>query len=94
MTLCPGPRPSPGYSFLMSTPEIVLIAVAILSFAIQDYIEAGVVVAVILLNIIVGYVFPSIYPSVPPHRSTLLHPKHCANSFRLTVWSRTTATAN
>lgn len=32
----------------------VLIAVAALSFAIQDYIEAGVVVAVILLNIIVG----------------------------------------
>lgn len=32
----------------------VLIAVAALSFAINDYIEAGVVVAVILLNIIVG----------------------------------------
>lgn len=34
----------------------VLIAVAALSFAIDDYIEAGVVVAVILLNIIVGCV--------------------------------------
>lgn len=35
---------------------VVLIAVAALSFAISDYIEAGVVVAVILLNIVVGYV--------------------------------------
>lgn len=35
---------------------LVLIAVAALSFAISDYIEGGVVVAVILLNIIVGYV--------------------------------------
>ena len=34
----------------------VLIAVTALSFAIQDYIEGGVVVAVILLNIVVGYV--------------------------------------
>lgn len=33
---------------------VVLIAVAALSFAISDYIEAGVVVAVILLNIVVG----------------------------------------
>jgi magnesium-transporting ATPase (P-type) len=32
----------------------VLIAVAALSFAIDDYIEGGVVMAVILLNIIVG----------------------------------------
>jgi Na+-exporting ATPase len=37
---------------------VVLIAVAALSFAISDYIEGGVVVAVILLNIIVGYVSP------------------------------------
>jgi len=35
---------------------VVLIAVAILSFAIQDYIEAGVVMAVIVLNIVVGLV--------------------------------------
>jgi P-type Na+/K+ transporter len=35
---------------------VVLIAVAVLSFAIQDYIEAGVVMAVIVLNIVVGYV--------------------------------------
>ncbi len=33
---------------------VVLIAVAALSFAINDYIEAGVVVAVIVLNIVVG----------------------------------------
>lgn len=33
---------------------VVLIAVAALSFAIQDFIEAGVVVAVIVLNIVVG----------------------------------------
>lgn len=39
---------------------VVLIAVAILSFAISDYIEGGVVVAVILLNIVVGYVYLSI----------------------------------
>ncbi|KAJ3485057.1 hypothetical protein NLG97_g6902 [Lecanicillium saksenae] len=35
---------------------VVLIAVAALSFAISDYIEAGVVVAVIVLNIVVGLV--------------------------------------
>ncbi|CAM1503277.1 Fc.00g080530.m01.CDS01 [Cosmosporella sp. VM-42] len=35
---------------------VVLIAVTALSFAIQDYIEGGVVVAVILLNIVVGLV--------------------------------------
>ncbi|KAF4332296.1 potassium sodium efflux P-type ATPase fungal-type [Fusarium beomiforme] len=35
---------------------IVLVAVAILSFAIRDYIEGGVVVAVIVLNIVVGLV--------------------------------------
>jgi Na+-exporting ATPase len=35
---------------------VVLIAVAALSFAIQDYIEAGVVVAVIVLNIVVGLI--------------------------------------
>ncbi|KAM5349812.1 hypothetical protein ACJ41O_006317 [Fusarium nematophilum] len=35
---------------------VVLIAVAILSFAIRDYIEGGVVVAVILLNVVVGLV--------------------------------------
>lgn len=34
----------------------VLIAVTALSFAIHDYIEGGVVVAVIVLNIVVGYV--------------------------------------
>lgn len=34
----------------------VLIAVTALSFAIGDYVEGGVVIAVILLNIIVGYV--------------------------------------
>lgn len=39
---------------------VVLIAVAILSFAIQDYIEAGVVMAVIILNIVVGYVLLSL----------------------------------
>jgi magnesium-transporting ATPase (P-type) len=33
---------------------VVLIAVAILSFAINDYVEASVVVAVIVLNIVVG----------------------------------------
>lgn len=32
----------------------VLVAVAALSFAIQDYIEGGVVVAVIVLNVVVG----------------------------------------
>jgi hypothetical protein len=35
---------------------VVLIAVAALSFAISDFIEGGVVVAVIVLNIVVGYV--------------------------------------
>ncbi|KAM3551348.1 hypothetical protein ARSEF4850_007915 [Beauveria asiatica] len=35
---------------------VVLIAVAALSFAISDFIEAGVVVAVIVLNIVVGLV--------------------------------------
>lgn len=35
---------------------VVLIAVTALSFAIQDYIEGGVVAAVIVLNIVVGYV--------------------------------------
>lgn len=34
----------------------VLIAVMALSFAIHDFVEGGVVLAVILLNIIVGYV--------------------------------------
>ncbi|KAI8682194.1 Potassium/sodium efflux P-type ATPase, fungal-type [Fusarium keratoplasticum] len=34
----------------------VLVAVAVLSFAIQDYIEGGVVVAVIVLNVVVGLV--------------------------------------
>lgn len=33
---------------------VVLCAVAALSFAIQDYVEAGVVVAVIVLNVVVG----------------------------------------
>lgn len=33
---------------------VILIAVAALSFAIQDYVEGGVVLAVILLNIVVG----------------------------------------
>lgn len=46
---------------------VVLIAVAVLSFAIQDYIEAGVVMAVIVLNIVVGYVSLS-----PPPRSPLI----------------------
>lgn len=41
---------------------VVLIAVAVLSFAIQDYIEAGVVMAVIILNIVVGYVVPITRP--------------------------------
>uniref|UniRef100_A0A0D2XYU8 Cation-transporting P-type ATPase N-terminal domain-containing protein n=1 Tax=Fusarium oxysporum (strain Fo5176) TaxID=660025 RepID=A0A0D2XYU8_FUSOF len=36
---------------------VVLIAVTALSFAISDYIEGGVVAAVIVLNIVVGYVF-------------------------------------
>lgn len=36
---------------------VVLIAVTALSFAIQDYIEGAVVAAVIVLNIVVGYVF-------------------------------------
>lgn len=35
---------------------VVLIAVMALSFAIHDFVEGGVVLAVILLNIIVGYV--------------------------------------
>ncbi|KAL2757258.1 hypothetical protein ACRALDRAFT_2025095 [Sodiomyces alcalophilus JCM 7366] len=35
---------------------LVLVIVMILSFAIQDYIEGGVITAVILLNIIVGFV--------------------------------------
>ncbi|KAH7324696.1 potassium/sodium efflux P-type ATPase [Stachybotrys elegans] len=35
---------------------VVLIAVAVLSFAISDYIEGGVVLAVIVLNIVVGLV--------------------------------------
>lgn len=35
---------------------VVLIAVAALSFAIDDYVEGGVVVAVIMLNIVVGCV--------------------------------------
>lgn len=36
---------------------VVLIAVTALSFAIQDYVEGAVVAAVIVLNIVVGYVF-------------------------------------
>ena len=41
---------------------VVLIAVAAVSFAIGDYVEASVVVAVILLNIVVGYVsWPSLH---------------------------------
>lgn len=36
---------------------VVLIAVTALSFAISDYVEGGVVAAVIVLNIVVGYVF-------------------------------------
>jgi len=36
---------------------VVLIAVTALSFAIKDYIEGAVVAAVIVLNIVVGYVF-------------------------------------
>lgn len=36
---------------------VVLIAVTALSFAISDYIEGAVVAAVIVLNIVVGYVF-------------------------------------
>ncbi|KAK1509264.1 potassium/sodium efflux P-type ATPase [Colletotrichum costaricense] len=35
---------------------LVLVIVMILSFAIQDYIEGGVITAVILLNIVVGFV--------------------------------------
>lgn len=34
---------------------VVLVGVAVLSFAIRDYIEGGVVVAVIVLNVVVGY---------------------------------------
>lgn len=41
---------------------VVLIAVAVLSFAINDYVEASVVVAVIVLNIVVGY---GTQPSLP-----------------------------
>lgn len=43
---------------------VVLIAVTALSFAIQDYIEGGVVAAVIVLNIVVGYVSQCADPSV------------------------------
>jgi magnesium-transporting ATPase (P-type) len=43
---------------------VVLIAVTALSFAIQDYIEGGVVAAVIVLNIVVGYVNPLCSPRV------------------------------
>ena len=39
---------------LLSTTKVLLITMA-LSFGIDDYIEGGVITAVILLNIIVGY---------------------------------------
>ena len=39
---------------ILNALTAVLIAVAVLSFAIKDYIEAAVVVAVIVLNIVVG----------------------------------------
>lgn len=44
---------------------VVLIAVAALSFAIDDYVEGSVVVAVIVLNIAVGYVL--LYNLMPSH---------------------------
>lgn len=39
---------------------LVLVIVMVLSFSIQDYIEASVIAAVILFNIIVGYGFISL----------------------------------
>ena len=55
---------------------VVLIAVAALSFAIQDFVEAGVVVAVIVLNIVVGYVLLPTFLSA--HYSTCL--VYCSSS--------------
>ena len=42
---------------------LVLVIVMVLSFSIQDYIEASVVAAVILFNIVVGYAFDFRGPS-------------------------------
>lgn len=50
-----------GYlSNLLSTTKVLLITMA-LSFGIDDYIEGGVITAVILLNIVVGHVLNNIY---------------------------------
>lgn len=49
-----------GYlSNLLSTTKVLLITMA-LSFGIDDYIEGGVITAVILLNIVVGHVLNNI----------------------------------
>ena len=45
---------------LLSTTKVLLITMA-LSFGIDDYIEGGVITAVILLNIVVGHVLNNIY---------------------------------
>jgi magnesium-transporting ATPase (P-type) len=74
---------------------VVLIAVAALSFAIQDYIEAGVVVAVIVLNIVVGYVITThqkCSQGMPRTRNPfpvtlLLMPRTCAQSTSSLNWS-------
>lgn len=53
------------FSQVANALTVVLIAVAALSFAIGDYIEGGVVLAVIVLNIVVGYV-KMCKPHIPP----------------------------
>jgi P-type Na+/K+ transporter len=57
----------------------VLIAVTALSFAIHDYVEGGVVVAVILLNIVVGYV-----SSIGAVSQLHVHKMRCARTTRRT----------
>jgi hypothetical protein len=68
---------------------IVLLIVMVLSFAIDDYIEGGVITAVIVLNIVVGYVICSFLvasPSKAMGKIITLHPLPSSIS-RATLYS-------
>jgi hypothetical protein len=62
---------------------VVLIAVTALSFAISDYIEGAVVAAVIVLNIVVGYVFAASKAHLTSCRLLLLQPHCCCTLLHL-----------
>jgi hypothetical protein len=54
LTLVSAPPGGPPLRWNRSSPEQVLVITMVLSFAIDDHIEGGVIAAVILLNIVVG----------------------------------------